>query len=53
MRESMLDNAASSLWITVTREESMVSGDTTWFVPTGNKEDGLGGGFLETGTHTY
>ena len=43
--ESMLNNAVSSLWITVTREELMVSGDTSWFVLTGNKEDGLGGKF--------
>ena len=40
--ESMLDGTWSFLWITVTREESMVSGDTSLFVPTGNKEDGLG-----------
>ena len=41
--ESMLELGKSSLWITVTKEESMVSGDTSLSDPTGNREDGLGG----------
>ena len=40
----MFDRGISSLWMTVTREESMVSGDTSGFVPVGNRVERLGGG---------
>ena len=42
-RESMADRICSCLSITVTTEELRVSGDTSWFDPVGNKEDGRGG----------
>ena len=41
--ESMAEMIWSCLSITVTTEELRVSGDTSWFVRVGNKEDGLVG----------
>ena len=41
----MLELGKSSFGMTVTKEESMVSGDISVSDPIGNREDGLGGGF--------